>query len=259
MSRFPHILRKHQALATRFGSLLLLFQRMPLVQFLFPEARVLGTVRLGDIAGWTVATIVGLGTYDTVTGASAVTQVAPSPGAATVSAAKGSPLTFVFQSTGTEAAAGSWQVIGKLPVGLVHRNAVNNSVDVISGVPGQTGSFPITIKAWEKANQSGSSLTKNFTITVGSAIIIRQPASTSIPSGSSASLSVVGSGSGLTYQWFMGKSPSTKKPISKATKSIFKTPALTAKAFYWVRVTRGGISANSQTATVNITSVAAAD
>jgi len=63
---------------------------------------------------------------------------------------------------------------------------------------------------------------------------------------------VAGSGTGLTYQWFLGKSPNTKKPVSKATAASFKTPALTATTSYWVRVTRGGIVANSKTAKVTV-------
>jgi hypothetical protein len=253
MNHLLQILWKNRGLSSRFGSLLLLFQRTPVVQFLFPEARVLGGVALANVTGWTVATIAGLGAYDTVAGASTITQIAPVPGSTTVPAAKGSALAFIFQSTGTESAADSWEVIGKLPAGLIHRNATNNSIDSISGTPSQTGSFPITVKAWEKANQSGNSISKNFTIVVGSAIIARQPASVTIPSGTSTTLSVAGSGSGLTYQWFLGKSPSTKKPISKATTASFKTPALTTNTFYWVRVTRAGIVANSKTVKVTVT------
>ena len=242
---------KCRAISTRFGSLLLLFQRTPLVQFLFPEARVLGCMGLAKITAWTAAAIVGLGAYDTVAGASTlaqITQLAPAPGATTVISAKGSDLTFVFKST----SANSWQIIGALPAGLVHQNATNNSIDSISGNPSQTGSFPFTVRAWQRANQSGSSVTKNFTIIVGNAIIARQPASVTIPSGTSTTLSVGGFGTGLTYQWYLGKSPSTKKPIAQATAATFKTLPLPTKTSYWVRVTRGGIVANSKTATVSV-------
>ena len=247
-------LPKFRAISTRLGSLLLLFQKTPLVQFLFPEAQLLGGASLANVSGWTIATVAGLGAYDTVAGASTITQLAPAPGSTTVNAAKGSALTFVFQSTGTDSAADSWEVVGNLPAGLVHRNATNNSIDSISGTPSQSGTFPITVKAWEKANQSGNSISKDFTIVVGSAIIARQPASLRISSGTSTTLSVGGSGTGLTYQWFLGKSPSTKKPIAKATAATFKTPSLTTTKSYWVRVTRGGIVANSKTATVSVSS-----
>jgi Ig-like domain CHU_C associated len=257
MNRLFPILKNCRVLTTRLGSLLLLFQRAPLVQMLFPEARLLGGAGLGKITCWTATTIAGLGAYDTVAGASGISQIAPAPGSTTVPAAKGSALVFIFQSTGTEEAAASWQVIGKLPSGLVHRNVTNNSIDSISGVPSQSGNFPITVKAWEKAGFQGESLTKSFTINVGPAIISRQPSSITIPGGTSTTLSVTGSGTGLTYQWFMGKSPNTKKPVAKATKATFKTPALTVKTLYWVRVTRGGIVANSKTATVGITPAAA--
>ena len=131
MKHLSHLLQKHRLTSSRLGSLVLLFQRTPIVQFLLPEVRMLGGTGLGETAGWTIATIAGLGAYDTVAGASTITQVAPAPGSTTVPAAKGSNLAFIFQSTGTESAAGSWQVIGKLPAGLTHRNATNNSIDSI--------------------------------------------------------------------------------------------------------------------------------
>ena len=255
MNHLLQTMWNNRALPSRLGSLLLLFQRTPLVQFLFPEARMLGGAGLANVAGWTVATIAGLGAFDTVAGASTITQIAPVPGSSTVPAAKGSALAFVFQSSGTETAADSWEVIGTLPAGLIHRNVTNNSIDSISGNPSQTGSFPITIKAWEKANQSGNSISKNFTIVVASAIIARHPPSVTIPSGTSTTLTVAGSGTGLTYQWFVGKSPSTKKPVPKATTASFKTPALAVTTSYWVRVNRGGIVANSKTAKISVSAL----
>ncbi|MES2658595.1 MAG: hypothetical protein V4689_08250 [Verrucomicrobiota bacterium] len=257
MHRFLHAVQKSRTLTAPLGGLLLLFQRSPLVQILFPHARLLGGARLADTAGWTVATIAGLGAYDSVAGASTITQLAPAAGSTTVPAAKGSALAFIFQSTGTENLPGSWQIIGKLPAGLVHKNATDNAIDSISGIPTQTGSFPITVKAWEEPRFSGSSISQKFTLKVAGAIILRHPASITIPSGTSTTLSVTGSGSGLTYQWFMGKSPSTKKPVAKATAATFKTPVLTANTSYWVRVTRQGIVANSRTATITISPAAA--
>ena len=243
---------KSRALSSRLGSLVLLFQRSPLVQMLFPEARMLGGAGLGEITQWTIATVAGLGAYDSVAGATTLTQLSPAAGSSTVPATKDSNLAFAFQVTGTETAPLSWQIVGTLPAGLNHTNSVGSTIDSITGIPTQTGNFLITIKAWEFKNNQGPVVSANFTINVGSAIIATEPASVLIASGDSTPLTVVGNGNGLTYQWFKGASPNTSSPISGETTASFVTPALTATTKYWVSVTRSGIVANSNTATVSI-------
>jgi len=87
--------------------------------------------------------------------------------------------------------------------------------------------------------------------------ITTQPANQSISSGSTASLSVVASGSPtLTYQWYEGDFPSTTTPApGAATGSTYTTPVLTTTKHYWVRVTNtcGTAVANSNTAIVTVT------
>jgi hypothetical protein len=80
-----------------------------------------------------------------------------------------------------------------------------------------------------------------------------QPASATISSGSSATLSVAASGTTpFTYQWFTGASGNTGSPISGATgTSITVSPTTTTS--YWARVTNSCGSANSATATVTVT------
>ena len=85
---------KSRVLSSRLGSLLLLFQRSPVVQLIFPEARLLGGAGLGEITKWTV---VGLGAYDSVSGATTITQLSPDADATTVPATAGSGLSFVLQ------------------------------------------------------------------------------------------------------------------------------------------------------------------
>ena len=91
-----------RGLSSRLGSLLLLFQRSPLVQMLFPEARILGGAGLGEITKWSVAAVAGLGAFDTVAGATTLTQIAPVANSTTVPAANGSFLSFVVQLVGTQ-------------------------------------------------------------------------------------------------------------------------------------------------------------
>ena len=76
---------------SKLGSFLLLFQKTPLVQILLPEARVLGTSGMGEVVKWSVAAIAGLGAFDTVAGATVISQVTPSPNSTTVPARTGGP------------------------------------------------------------------------------------------------------------------------------------------------------------------------
>ena len=180
--------RMSAAFSSRLGSLLLLFQRSPLVQMLFPEARVLGGAGLGEIAKWSVAVIAGLGAYDSVAGATTLTQLAPVPNSTAVPATSGVALSFVFQCTGTESKPKSWTVTGAIPNGLSHSNATNNTIDSITGIPTQTGSFPITVKAWEGSNGTGNVVSTSFTINVAAIdpapeISIMQPAGSGLKDG----------------------------------------------------------------------------
>lgn len=243
-----------RVLSSPIGAVLVLFQRGPLIQMLFPEARLIGAAGLGEITTWTIATVAGLGAYDTVAGATTISQLQPNPGSTTVPAAKGASLAFVFQVTGTESSPKSWQIVGALPPGLVHSNATGNTVNSISGTPTQTGNFNFTVKAWEGSNNSGNVVSQAFTINVGAAIITSQPESTLILSGDTATLTV-GAAAGSTYQWYRGNSGVTNNPINNENSASFTTPALSATTKYWVRVTKGGFVSDSDAATVTIGTV----
>jgi subtilisin family serine protease len=83
--------------------------------------------------------------------------------------------------------------------------------------------------------------------------ITTSPASQTIPSNTTASLSVVASGPGpFTYQWHQGPSGMTN-PIGGATASSFTTPALNGQTDYWVSVSNANGSTGSNTAHVSVT------
>ncbi|MES2658547.1 MAG: immunoglobulin domain-containing protein [Verrucomicrobiota bacterium] len=258
MSLLSRSFVKSRVITSRLSSLLLLFQRTPLIQMIFPEARILGGAGVGEITTWAIATVIGLGAYDRVAGATTITQILPNAGSTTVPATNGSALSFIFQVTGAPSTAKSWSVTGTLPNGLVHANATNSSTNSISGVPTQTGSFPITVRAWEKSNQSGGSSSKSFNIKVVAGastppIIDASPASVTINSGSTTTLTVAASGRPApTFQWYAGASSATNSPVSGATSASFKTPALTAATSYWVRATNAAGTADSQTAIITL-------
>lgn len=244
-----------QGLGSKFGSLLLLFQRSPLIQMLFPEARLLGGAGMGQVTKWTVATIAGLGAYDSVAGATEISQVSPEQGAAEVPAWTGGFLNFVCQVTGLPGSdPESWSVDG-LPPGLTDSDTSNPSVHVISGTPTEVGQTTVTVTAWEEPNQTGRSFTRDFLIVVEPGVILTHPASVAIASGGSTTLSIVASpGGGTTsYRWFDGTPPNgTQISGSAGNQSTFTTPNLTANKNYWVKVTKGAVVQNSNRATVMI-------
>ncbi len=84
--------------------------------------------------------------------------------------------------------------------------------------------------------------------------ISTQPASQSIATGNSATMTVVATGTPApTYQWYSGASGNTASPISGATSASYTTPALLASASYWVRVSNASGTADSTTATITVT------
>jgi uncharacterized repeat protein (TIGR03803 family) len=95
----------------------------------------------------------------------------------------------------------------------------------------------------------GSNAGEVFELTPAPAIT---PANQTIASGATANMSVVGSGSGLSYQWYIGPTGMTMNPILGATTSRFTTPALTSATIYWVRVSSSGGTADSATSTISI-------
>ncbi|RYD73058.1 MAG: hypothetical protein EOP84_22140 [Verrucomicrobiaceae bacterium] len=227
---------------------------------LFPEAKLLGGAGLGEVTKWTVATIAGLGAYDTVTGATEIQQVYPASGEQIVPAFTGVPLNFIFQVVNTPSNDKvSWSVSG-LPPGLDHQDLSTPSTHLINGTPTEEGSTTVTVTAWEMQNQMGASFPQEFVIEIGPPIITSQPASVAVASGTKATLSVTGDPNGgtLTYRWYKGISGNEIDPIPNAAGAgpSYTTPqnqtASNTPANFWVKVTKNGVSQNSNTTTVTI-------
>jgi hypothetical protein len=89
-----------------------------------------------------------------------------------------------------------------------------------------------------------------------SASITQHPTSTSIASGSSATLSVAATASNPHYQWYQG-TPPNGTALSGQTSSTFTTPALTQTTTYWVRVTSDCGTADSNAGTVTVVNIPA--
>ena len=97
---------------------------------------------------------------------------------------------------------------------------------------------------------TANSNTAAIAIGVGPSITTH-PASQTIASGATATLTVQANGAGLSYQWYQGTSGTTTTPVGTNSAS-FTTPALTTATNYWVRVTNTFGTANSNTAAITI-------
>ncbi len=84
--------------------------------------------------------------------------------------------------------------------------------------------------------------------------ITAQPRSTSVPAGTSATLSVGVTGTALTYQWYEGPVLDFTHPVGGSA-ATFVTPPITAPAQFWVRVNSPCGSVNSGAAVVTVMGV----
>lgn len=99
--------------------------------------------------------------------------------------------------------------------------------------PGATRSYWVRV-----TNACGEVASAGATVNVcWPAAITTHPLSQTVTSGFAATLSVVASGNGLTYQWYTGPSGTATNPIAGATSATYTTPALTVNKRFWVRVT----------------------
>ena len=267
--------RAVSVIATRLGSLVLLFQRMPVVQFLFPEANVIGGAAIANTFSLAVTTVIGLGAYDSVAGPSQINEQAPltvlgidpagTPPTATnainVPATVSAPLTFSFNwdPLNDFSAVKSWRcttggVVGSLPAGLSPASNSNSATAVgglitISGTPTVApGIYPVKVSVYRNTSYLNSEAAQIFNICV-LGFSTQPAASTSINSGQTTTLTCVAAGAPVattwhnvsptvTYQWFQGLSGDTSTPVATTNSSTpgFTTPTLSSSINYWVRV-----------------------
>ena len=250
---------------SRLSSLLLLCQRSPIITLIFPEAKILGGSAIADTATLAIATVVGLGAYDSVSGATSVVQVLPLANNVNVPTAIGiaPQLNFVYRvSTNVSETPVAFHITsGTLPTGLTKQpdTTITSKTQTISGVPTQSGVFPITIEAWSNTTSRGSHWTTgSFTIFVLG--FTTQPAATkSINSGSTTTLTCavtgVATGATVVYQWYQGTAGTTTTPVGTNSATL-TTPALTVATNYWVKVTStlstSAVSINSTTSAISV-------
>ncbi|MCX6866639.1 MAG: hypothetical protein NTV46_10565 [Verrucomicrobia bacterium] len=211
---------------SRLGSLILLFQRSPIVQFLFPEANIMGGAALANSFTLAVTTVVGLGVFDSVAGQSQISERAPlvvlgknpagtSPTGTTainVPATVSAPLTFSFNwdPNNSFSSVKSWRcttggVVGTLPAGLgpaldpLPNPAVGvGGLITISGTPtALPGIYPVTINVYRNASYGSSTAAQIFNICV-LGFSTQPAATTTISSGGTTILNCVAEGNPLT-------------------------------------------------------------
>ena len=117
--------------------------------FITYESQFISSAAITQIIKWSSVTVASLGTYDAVSGATQITQIAPSSGSSTVPAKAGELLNLVYQITGAPHRARSWAVIGELPEGLNHLNSTNSNTDGITGIPTRPGNYRISVRAYK--------------------------------------------------------------------------------------------------------------
>ena len=179
--------------------LAMLLQRSPLVRYLaqlehslIPRVQHIWTVVVGAVT---------VGAYNTVTGATGDLRFRSNQDDTQVSI--GEELTLVIEVEGSLTPE-TWVVPepNQLPAGVTASFNVSFGIATISGTPTESGSFPVTIQAWQNRNMGGDKAPDfSFIITVDP-FITQQPVAQEINVGESIQLSVlVGDSTGVSYQW----------------------------------------------------------
>ena len=201
---------KHTRLAHLSSlSLLLLLQRSPMLRLAGAAVEFAAPSRIVALLKTAAASVASLGAVHSLAGA---TQFVISN--SNVNATVGTPITpIAFTVTGAAIPAGSFRVTGPLPPGLIVTNAnagglFNGSSGTITGTPTVSGTYTISILAYEMANGGGDTFGPalvGFTILDTAASvpsIVTQPSNQSATVGANVVLSVVAAGTPPpTYQW----------------------------------------------------------
>jgi hypothetical protein len=124
-----------------------------------------------------------------------------------------------------------------------------------------TGPLDATTSFWVRvSNSCGLADSSTATVTVTeecSLSIIVQPSSQEIRAGTATTLSVEAASTGggpVTYQWYSGTSGDTSTPLAGLTGASITTGKLFNTTSFWVRITNGCTSVDSDTALVTVSS-----
>lgn len=144
-----------------------------------------------------------------------------------------------------------------LPTGLTLTSA---TLGTIAGTPSASGVFTTTITGYANSNLTGDKAVFNVRITVidGAPVITAEPQPVTVDAGQSASLTVVATGSSLSYRWIKNgvELPLTTPGATNATLT-FNPAKTTDSGDYQVRVANSGGNKLSATVTLTVNAVVA--
>ena len=83
--------------------------------------------------------------------------------------------------------------------------------------------------------------------------LIGQVADFAVVAGEPATLSVKAGGAGFAYQWYAGAKGDTSRPLAGARRATYTLPTVPRTATFWVRLSDGVKSLDSETITVTAT------
>ncbi len=87
--------------------------------------------------------------------------------------------------------------------------------------------------------------------------LLGQVADFSVVAGESATVAVKAAGSGFAYQWYVGRKGDTTRPVAGARQPTYLIGSVQRAASFWVRVTDGVNTIESETITVTATDAGA--
>lgn len=241
-------------------SLMALLQRTPAAQVVASAEEWVIESPIGTVLKSFAAIAASLGAMNSLAGA---TPLAPSTGAATgTTVTVGTAVSISFTVTPTQTPIQSWKVSGTIPPGLdfsglTSGGTVNISNLKLSGTPTTTGSYPVSLQAFDGMNATGfESAIYSYTITVNAGTntaptITTQPLSQTVNVGANVTFSVTATGAPApTYQW-----RKDDVDIANATSSslALNNVQTTAAGTYKVVVTNsaGTVTSNGAVLTVN--------
>lgn len=249
--------------STRIASLLLsvFLQFAPMVRVAVADTTALLSPIMAIIR-WAAGAAAVAGSFHAVSGATGITITQGNP-STTVAAPRGtngvtSGFRVLIQST-QHGTARSYRATG-LPAGMTLTSTTGG---VIGGVPTAAGTFTARITGYKSNNQTGDSESATFNVSVtivnGVPVITGEPQPVTVDEGQSASLTVVATGSALTYRWIKNgvEVPLTTPGATNATLT-FNPAKTTDSGDYQVRVSNSGGNKLSATAKLTVNAVAVA-
>ena len=275
--KFLHRLHRHLPwFNLPVAALLALLQRTPVVRVAATVEQLVIASPVGQVLRSTITAVASLGAVHALAGA---TTLSVSSGLTTgVNGTVGASLGPIAMGTiGTQTQPLSWQVTGTIPSGLSFRNSSGatlttagtlntpSGVMLLSGTPtGSSGSFPLTLVAYEFANRMGiSSPAYTYTIVITGASnvapsITLQPVAQTVTVGGNVTFTSTASGSPApTYQW--RKDGVALPGITATAASLTLTNVQLSQAgVYTVVATNSAGPATSNAATLTVNPPAAA-